>query len=503
MYHQYEQLSQLKNTKLKNFFGLTIAILLVASVTANPNFIISAFATGQASITICKDATPDHENDFNFATVGDGLSDFILDDDGDELNDYQSCKQFTVDAFNTYSFTEGHADAWFNDDIQCTGTDSSNVTVTPEERKLDVTPQDDEVIICTFYNSGVAQIIIEKQLLGGDGEFNFEISSIFETIPVTIHTQSDPGPKTSFVDAGISYSVAEGTLSEFYKFVSVSCLDKEGDPIGVDILQGKSDIFLNPGDEVTCSFTNQKLGKINVYKFYDLNLNGLKDDTEVFIYGWKIAVDDVHHFTFWGDYYPVGLHTVKEFLPSQNWINITPKIVEVDLQGKEIKNVKFGNVCIGKGGGKTPGFWSNKNGAKEYNGVDNALMVSLNLVKADGSAFDPTGHADFKTWLLDSNAVNMAYKLSSQLAAMALNVLNGKVNPNALIYAPGTDSANAAGFATVQSIINEANASLLSDPYTPSGHPERAYQEALKNALDNANNNLTFLQGAPCKFSFY
>jgi hypothetical protein len=500
MYYQYEQLSHLKNTKLKNFFGLTIAIILVASVTANPNFITSAFATGQATITICKDASPQHEQDFSFVATGSGVSDFTLDDDGDEFNDYQSCKEFTVDAFSTYSFAEGHLDDWFNDSIDCIGTDPGNVTVTQEENEVEVTPQDDEVIVCTFYNSGVARLIIDKESIGGDGLYDFVITSDFETIDASVDSAADPA--IFHLDAGIYYSVAEKPLSEFIKFISVSCVDEQGNPVGTDIFQGKENILLNPGDDVTCSFVNEKLGKIAVYKFYDLNLDGLKDDNEVFIYGWKIAVDGVHHFTFWGDYYSVGPHEVKEFLLS-NWINTTPTKVEFELQHKEWKNVKFGNVCIGKGGGKTPGFWSNKNGAKEYNGVDNALMVSLNLVKADGSPFDPTGHPDFKTWLLDSNAVNMAYKLSSQLAAMALNVLNGKVNPSALIYAPGTNSANAAGFATVQDIIDEANASLGTDPYTPSGHPERAYQEALKNALDAANNNLSFLQGAPCKFRFY
>jgi hypothetical protein len=498
----YLSLSHLKNTKLKNFFGLTIAVLLVASFSANPNLISSAFATGQATITICKDASPESEQDFTYTFSGNGPDNFALDDDGDDLNDLPSCRDFIVDAFNTYSFTEDHLDDWFNDDIQCTGTDPSNVVVTQADRKVDVTPQDDETVVCTFYNSGVARIIIEKTVLGGDGKFDFVISSNAENIPVTIETQSGSGSNTSFVDAGISYSVVEGELSEFYKLVSVSCVDEYDNPVGVDIAQGKGEIFLNPGDEVTCSFTNQKLGKIAVYKFYDLDLNGEKGLNEVFIYGWKIAVDGVHHFTFWGDYYAVGPHEVKEFLLPK-WINTTPKEVTVNVEGKDRHDIKFGNVCTGAGGGKTPGFWSNKNGAKEYGADDNAAMVALHLVNADGSPFDPTGHASFKTWLLDSNAVNMAYKLSSQLAAMKLNVLNGKVNPAALIYAPGTNSANAAGFATVADIIAEADAALGADGYTPAGDPNRSYQEALKNAIDAANNNQSFLQGKPCKFSFY
>jgi len=37
---------------------------------------------------------------------------------------------------------------------------------------------------------------------------------------------------------------------------------------------------------------------------------------------------------------------------------------------------------------------------------------------------------------------------------------------------------------------------------TLSGNPYRSYQERLKNALDNANNNRSFVQPAPCPFSF-
>ncbi len=48
----------------------------------------------------------------------------------------------------------------------------------------------------------------------------------------------------------------------------------------------------------------------------------------------------------------------------------------------------------------------------------------------------------FQSWLLAANASNMANMLSAQLAAMELNVYNGKVNGGALIYAPGTTSAN-------------------------------------------------------------
>jgi hypothetical protein len=96
----------------------------------------------------------------------------------------------------------------------------------------------------------------------------------------------------------------------------------------------------------------------------------------------------------------------------------------------------------------------------------------------------------------------MAYMLSAQLAAMELNVYNGLVPSGSLIYAPGTTSANPAGFASVNDVMAEANALLLANGNIGASSPDRVHAEALKNALDKANNNLNFVQGTPCAFSF-
>jgi len=47
-----------------------------------------------------------------------------------------------------------------------------------------------------------------------------------------------------------------------------------------------------------------------------------------------------------------------------------------------------------------------------------------------------------------------------------------------------------------------ADAALAADGYTPSGDPNRAGQECLKNVLDDANNNKNFTQSSPCTFTF-
>jgi len=248
--------------------------------------------------------------------------------------------------------------------------------------------------------------------------------------------------------------------------------------------------------------------RLRIKKFYDANANGEFDAGEQLLDDWKFRIQDNIDFI---RFTPVDItvapddYVVTEFDPLEaNWTHTTPTVVNITLASGDDKTLLFGNVCTGGGGGLTPGFWGNKNGQKLFGSDDLAAMVALNLRNADGSAFDPANYAAFKTWLGNRNAVNMSYQLSAMLAAMRLNVLNGFVNGNALIFAPGTNSANAAGIATVNAIIAEADAALAADGYTPSGDPNRTYQEALKDALDNANNNLSFVQTSPtpCPFTF-
>jgi hypothetical protein len=102
-----------------------------------------------------------------------------------------------------------------------------------------------------------------------------------------------------------------------------------------------------------------------------------------------------------------------------------------------------------------------------------------------------------REWMMKANAKNMAYMLSVQLAAMALNVAAGDVNGDDLVYAPGAQSANANGFATVNDLMAEANAELGVHGLVLGGSPAREYQEMLKDALEGANANETFVQPGP------
>ncbi len=273
---------------------------------------------------------------------------------------------------------------------------------------------------------------------------------------------------------------------------------------------------------------------ISGMKYYDANANGQWDADEVGIAGWNIdyhdlvggtvstAADGTFSLTMIADTYyfveehPTNLVTLQNGGKLGVWqqtgntvdqsfttgdatviLNSDMTYTITVTDNSTAGGIYFGNLCLGAGGGLTLGFWGNKNGAALFTLANLAMLDALNLRNANGSNFDPTGYAQFRTWLLNATATNMAYMLSAQLAAMELNVAHGFVSAGSLIYAPGTGSASSAGYATVGAVMAETNAALGADGLTLSGNPDRALQEALKNALDNANNNETFVQSGP------
>lgn len=150
--------------------------------------------------------------------------------------------------------------------------------------------------------------------------------------------------------------------------------------------------------------------------------------------------------------------------------------------------VDFGNVCK-LVGGKTLGFWSNKNGSDQIGGNANlvALLSGLNLKGAKGIPFVPTTYALFRDWILKATAKDMRYMLSAQLAATTLAVNTGLIDGTLTILFDG-DSI------TIDELITRANDELAS--------PGGADQELLKNALDDINNNRITLTSDGCSADF-
>src|SRR6185436_16828227 len=106
-------------------------------------------------------------------------------------------------------------------------------------------------------------------------------------------------------------------------------------------------------------------------------------------------------------------------------------------------------------------------------------------------------YGDFRTWLLNGNAVNMAYMLSVQLIATKFDAQYGCLQRGQLVDA----TSLGLGIITIGSVIDAANTELcgIGGNRTFSGNPLRDDEEILKNFLDDVNNNrLPFASSTPC-----
>ena len=266
---------------------------------------------------------------------------------------------------------------------------------------------------------------------------------------------------------------------------------------------------------------------ITAKKFYDLNSNGLDDDN-LPVPNWSMSLSGIDEnnnpvgpisqltgadgtTVFTG--LAKGTYTITEGSQA-GWIHTTPTssiLILTNCINPSI--VLFGNVCLGSGGndGKGKGFWTNKNGQALLTGNSLCALNALCLRNADGSNFDPisgcpapsagqvnAGKTSLKNWLKNAYATNMSYMLSAQLATLKLNVVLGYVNGTSLIYAPGINSANSAGFAIINDVMAEADAILCANPIISAGNPLRVRAEAVKDATEGASSNNNFVELTPC-----
>ncbi len=293
-------------------------------------------------------------------------------------------------------------------------------------------------------------------------------------------------------------------------------------------------------------FGNFKNVTIRGEKFYDANTDGVRGGGEPAIAGWQVGIDVngdnvADYFTLTGadgsyvfgdldnadmdddpltgsDLGPNATFTIIESTQA-NWVATTPTSINFTVGGSGVQSGgestgnDFGNVKLGATGGKTLGFWSNKNGEAIFKGTDGgasalAGLQAQNLRNANGNQFDPADYKAFRTWLLNATATNMSYMLSAQYAAAWLNVNKlgvdddtmihvgtlslwaGNVQGAALVTNLGT-LVSPTGFVRLGDVMAAANTLLGTNGSILAGDPLRPYAEALKVVLDGFNNNLT------------
>jgi hypothetical protein len=266
-------------------------------------------------------------------------------------------------------------------------------------------------------------------------------------------------------------------------------------------------------------------------KYYDTNTNGQWDAGEPGIPGWQIDYTDgvtpgvittvaspagtfditlvagaTYTFTekqglpftsgVTSGYWVQTGNTVDQSLDFLNTTTLATKIYTVLTVADGVTTgLNFGNVCYLNPGGRTLGFWSNRNGLGLLTTADFTALNLLNLRIANGDEknFNQTlsqNKTALNTWLLGANATNMAYMLSVQLAATKLDVLHGFTDASVITIDEMTvtqlmDYANA----LLANPISGGTFDGLNGSLTVAASALRTEQERVKNALDMINNN--------------
>jgi hypothetical protein len=129
---------------------------------------------------------------------------------------------------------------------------------------VSITVNDGDTIVCTFTNEKKATIIIQKvtQPAGGTG-FNFE-----DDIEAPNAFMLNDGETKTF--SGLvsgTYTVTEADPTPDFDLTAITCDDgASASPSTGDVGQRKATINLDPGETVTCTFTNTERGTIIIKK---------------------------------------------------------------------------------------------------------------------------------------------------------------------------------------------------------------------------------------------
>jgi hypothetical protein len=231
--------------------------------------------TKLATLTIIKDALPDHEQNFSFTTTGLGGATFSLDDDSDNaLSNQQVFNNLTPG--QQYSVTEQPTSGW-----QLTGLSCNNVT--QQGATATVTPTPGQSITCTFTNTKLRSIGGIKYTSNADSSLGPVLSGWTIFIDSNNNGVLDNGEASDVTEADGSYS--------FTDLLPGSYILKEVLLAGWTQIFGPATVNLTyNADSTGNNFGNFQNGSISGFKWNDRNANDVVDQGEEKMAGWTITL---------------------------------------------------------------------------------------------------------------------------------------------------------------------------------------------------------------------
>ncbi len=295
-------------------------------------------------------------------------------------------------------------------------------------------------------------------------------------------------------------------------------------------------------------YGNVGLGEIVACKVYDRDADGVVDEGEPTLPGWRMRLTGTNVLgdpvaaqvqttgadgcTTFGDLLP-GSYVVEELMATATGTAIWVATREVSAGGDVVSftsqgllsgntlGVTFTNACFDSADFGTKGYWHNKNGLAEIEVADLLLANALAPYSApsyyfgagdepfdgsfdDGTAVDPangpagdeiaqagTALAEVSQFLIDPNTGGThAEQLAQQLLAFLFNTLHRLDHPAAMILLPSGELVSAVD------LIDAAVAAWLNGT--------DADQTSVKGVLDLLNNSdaLTFVRYSPCAVQY-
>ncbi len=236
----------------------------VFSVVTSENVTCTFINVRKASLTITKDANPDSDQDFTFtlgqqdpndlqspATI---IKSFILDDDADAT--HSNTEQTTSLVPGTYVIDEAATTGWDLTNVNC----GEGIQFSRQDGTITLTIAAGANITCTFTNTQRGSITIIKDAQpDSDQAFTF-----------TGNLTGDNGPNFTLTDNGSldgmqqrvfnnmpqgTYTVTEPNNVKGWDLTDITCVG--GSDKTTDTHERNAVIKLKPGENVTCTFTNE------------------------------------------------------------------------------------------------------------------------------------------------------------------------------------------------------------------------------------------------------
>ena len=228
--------------------GVSVAAGATANINVESNETVKCTFTNtkRGLITVIKDviSNPDPQ-DFtfhnNFGNNND--STFLLDEDNNA----------TLPNFRTFEVLTG--EYWVSEEA-VPGWQQESATCNNGETIESINVEPGEHITCTFVNEEYAKIVLVKNTIGGDGEFDFDATG--DGLPADIDLTTTAGTASQTfenLDQDNTYSITENIPAGWNLTGFICTGGNTPDKITPD-----------PGETVTCTFTNTKKSNLTVVK---------------------------------------------------------------------------------------------------------------------------------------------------------------------------------------------------------------------------------------------